>query len=519
MHNIKYKIALAALTMSMCGVGIISPGVVQAQEMAISESEQGVTKAAGDVEINEVTFPDENFRKYVKANFDLDDNNIITAAEISNIKRIQISNQTPNIDASKIENVKGIEKFTAVTFIAINHTSLTEIDVSAHLELQLLYLSDNLGLQKIDVSQNLKLDTLELVKTGVRGVDVSNNKNLTALDVRQSPIMWLDLGDNQGLNVRVVSEVKMDMTVDLESFDLAEITPEMDFTKITLGPGLKLEGSKVSGYTYDNPVVTYSYVSGSGASGAVDIKVTINLKINKSNSTLEIRDQLDKVWDNTPVKTPTDIVQTGSMEAPVFTWQQKLKTVADTWEQIPGPPTNAGEYVLHANVPASGNFNGTSIRREFTISKAENKFLEPLAISDWVEGKPASVPTAAVSYGDVEFIYSKNKDRGYSFIVPSEAGTWYVCAVVNGTENYRYLESDPLMFQIKQKADSEKPKPEVPKPETPKPGNQGKQETTDKTATSQEKKGPKTGDESKTGLWVLTLLGSGGLVTVLKKRK
>ena len=59
------------------------------------------------VAINETTFPDENFRTYVKENFDTTADDILTVSELEQVIEIDVSSK-------KISDLTGVEYFTAL---------------------------------------------------------------------------------------------------------------------------------------------------------------------------------------------------------------------------------------------------------------------------------------------------------------------------------------------------------------------------------------------------------------------
>lgn len=70
-------------------------------------------------------------------------------------------------------------------------------------------------------------------------------------------------------------------------------------------------------------------------------------------------------------------------------------------------------------------------------------FYHRLDINDKV-----NAPTAKAQFGDVTFTYSSEENGTYTNEVPKNAGTYYVKATVEGTENYTGLESAPVAFEI-----------------------------------------------------------------------
>lgn len=87
-----------------------------------------------------------------------------------------------------------------------------------------------------------------------------------------------------------------------------------------------------------------------------------------------------------------------------------------------------------------------------TISKANNNAVT-VNISGWTYGSTAKKPSATADFGvdTVKYKYSSSKTGSFKATVPTKAGTWYVKAVVPGTDNYVSGESDVKSFEIKKK--------------------------------------------------------------------
>ncbi len=101
----------------------------------------------------------------------------------------------------------------------------------------------------------------------------------------------------------------------------------------------------------------------------------------------------------------------------------------------------------------------TTAQREMTfrIVKAQNSLVteggetKPIIIADWTFGQTANTPTATIKYGDsaqIVFEYSKEADKGYSYNVPTSAGTYYVRATMPADDNYEAFTSAPVQFTI-----------------------------------------------------------------------
>ena len=119
------------------------------------------------VAINETTFPDENFRTYVKENFDTTADDILTVSELEQVIEIDVS-------FKEISDLTGVEYFAALQRLNCFDNNLTKLDVRQNAALQALF-CDNNNLTALDLSQNKALQLL-----------FCDNNNLTVLDLSQN---------------------------------------------------------------------------------------------------------------------------------------------------------------------------------------------------------------------------------------------------------------------------------------------------------------------------------------------
>ena len=164
----------------------------------------------------------------------------------------------------------------------------------------------------------------------------------------------------------------------------------------------------------------------------------ISVNVSKADSKISINtSSLDKQYDGKIVSDP-EVEKTGSTKEVILTWYEKD---GNSWKKITLTPKNVGTYKVIASVEADNNYNSASDELTFVISQTENSWVDELSIKDWIYGDKASVPSAKAQYGEVSFTYSSEKNGTYTREVPKNAGTWYVKATVEGTENYTGLES------------------------------------------------------------------------------
>ena len=161
---------------------------------------------------------------------------------------------------------------------------------------------------------------------------------------------------------------------------------------------------------------------------------------------MKIHLSMDKVYDGNAVSNPT-FNKTGSTNEVMFTWYQKTKVRG--WQELKGAPTSVGRYKVVASVAEDGNYKAATAEKEFFISIADNEWTKKLSIKDWTYGETASAPSAVAKFGKVVCIYSDSEDGTYTENKPVNAGTYYVKATVEGTENYKGLVSEPVKFEIR----------------------------------------------------------------------
>ena len=147
--------------------------------------------AEGDVAIDEAHFPNENFRNYVKENFDTDKDGNLSQVERDHVKVI-------DVHYSNIGNLKGIEHFKNLTKLDCSSNNLTILDVSNNTALKKLDCR-NIYLSKLDVSNNTALEELNCGTNHLSELDVSNNTALKQLSCSSNKLKKLDVSNNTAL--------------------------------------------------------------------------------------------------------------------------------------------------------------------------------------------------------------------------------------------------------------------------------------------------------------------------------
>ncbi|MDE6475556.1 MAG: MBG domain-containing protein, partial [Erysipelotrichaceae bacterium] len=161
----------------------------------------------------------------------------------------------------------------------------------------------------------------------------------------------------------------------------------------------------------------------------------LSFAIRAGSSTIAIHDDLNKEYDGQPVEEPTNVGTTGSTGAVSFEWY------AEDGTKLQEAPVEVGNYKVKAILAGDDNYAGAETEAEFSISKASNAWTTELSMQRWVYGEEANTPQAEAQFGTIRYTYSTSEDGSYTEEVPSDAGTYWVKAVVEGTDNYEGLEA------------------------------------------------------------------------------
>lgn len=232
------KRKLVKIVLALCLAVCMLPGMANAEET--------------DVAIDATTFPDANFRSYVKTNFDTDKDGSLSVEEISNITSISLYKK--NISA-----LKGIEYFTELRELFCSSNNLTELDLSKNTNLSRIDCSYN-KLTRLNINKAAKLYELDCRHNALTELDLSQNtelrkiyygdNQLTSLDVNKVSYMLITdylYGDNNEYMVKGTTERR---------FDLSDLPGKFDVSKIKSGIGGTVNGTIL---TFNDNSDTYEY--------------------------------------------------------------------------------------------------------------------------------------------------------------------------------------------------------------------------------------------------------------------
>lgn len=140
-----------------------------------------------DIVINEDNFPDEAFRKYVAENFDIDQDEVLSCAEVDAITEIDVFGKN-------VSDLKGIEYFTNLESLGLDVSGVKSLDLSHNTALIDLSCYDS-KLESLDVSNNINLEYLYCAGNEFSELDLRNNTKLKELDCSSLNLAKLDVSN------------------------------------------------------------------------------------------------------------------------------------------------------------------------------------------------------------------------------------------------------------------------------------------------------------------------------------
>lgn len=205
---------------------------------------------------NTITFEDANFKAYMIANFDTDNDDEISYSEAlavtkidvrtGNIKSLAGIEHLPNLtflncngpnewDSVSEKYVGGggllknldISRNTSLTVLCCGFNQLTSLDVSKNKNLSTLYCDGN-RLEKIDISGNTELKRFKINDNLLTSIDLGNNTQLTLINVENNSLTSLDLSGNTEL---------LDLDCDGNKITVLDISKNHKLTRLSCYQG------------------------------------------------------------------------------------------------------------------------------------------------------------------------------------------------------------------------------------------------------------------------------------------
>ena len=156
-----------------------------------SDGENAITVQSAGVAIDNINFPDANFRSFVAEKYDTDGDEYLSNTEIAAVTELNCYNR-------EISDLTGIGHFTALKTLKCNANRLISLDVSKNAALTRLECYGN-QLTVLDVSKNTSLTTLSCESNQLTSLDVSKNTALNILWCNDNQLTSLDVSSNTAL--------------------------------------------------------------------------------------------------------------------------------------------------------------------------------------------------------------------------------------------------------------------------------------------------------------------------------
>ncbi|MBP5655313.1 MAG: leucine-rich repeat domain-containing protein [Clostridiales bacterium] len=187
--------------------------------------------AAEGIAINELNFPDQNFRTYISDNFDKSEpkDRFLSQEELAAVTKI-------NIDRGSVFDLTGIGYFTELTNLNAEANVLASVDLSKNVNLRFAKISHS-QVKKIDLSGCKALEEIDLSYNYLTELDVSgcpamrkleaDKNSITSLNIKGCTVLKeLHLFDNRLREIDVTGSPKIN-TLDvggnrLTSIDLSK---------------------------------------------------------------------------------------------------------------------------------------------------------------------------------------------------------------------------------------------------------------------------------------------------------
>lgn len=326
-----------------------------------------------------------------------------------------------------------------LTKIWCNNTNITELDLSNQSKVTNLNCS-NTGVSELDVSNFSDLEWLMCSNTKISSLDLSNNLGLTKLEVANADLQTLDISKNTKLSnvdvsgnlhlyalaveepydtltLELPKQTEVDLKVPSPTFDIEQMLPGLDASRVTIISGGTLNGTTLNNYEEGTPVV-YSYDYGTARQVGEPIptlNVTLNLTI-------------------------TSVPITGINHIPAITAEDKTLTVGDKFDPLSGVTASDDEDGdITENIEVVENTVNTSkagtykVTYEVTDSQGASA-TKTITVTVKENGKPSTKPddTSGTTSVKDKNNTSNTANKAAKTADVSQAGMWICMLILSG---------------------------------------------------------------------------------------
>ncbi|OUQ22026.1 hypothetical protein B5E80_15940 [Flavonifractor sp. An135] len=398
------------------------------------------TAQALDVPVDSSTFPDPAFLSYVQKR-DTDGDGLLSQSErdavtqmdlrklgIRDLSGLEWFSALESLNCSENDLVSlELADFPALTSLTCNENSrLTELTLSGVPALEQLYCFDS-GLSQLDLHGVPNLTYFVWGGSPLEELDLSGNPNLHTLHVLGGNLTHADLSHNEKLDTLLWNHTW------IETLDLSHQTEltylnctDNHLTALDLSGNEKLE----TVYAGNNRLLAIRLPQDSVSFCDLSGQRPVPVSLAQGENTVSFPDLV-------PWMDPGQVsaVSGGTLEGDRIRLDAPNQTVTYRYTD--------GAAILDAALEVTG----------------ENGWQSPLCLESWTYGEDPATPQAQPAFGTVLFSYGASPQGPFQPEPPTTAGTWYVRATVEGTDQYEGLEA-VAPFRI-DPAVPEYPAPEV----------------------------------------------------------
>ena len=126
----------------------------------------------------------------------------------------------------------------------------------------------------------------------------------------------------------------------------------------------------------------------------------------------------------------------------VATYENNTKVDVDSYraKALTLSGDKAGSYMINGNADTTVH--------DWTINTGVNSFKSEPTVPSWYYGDEPHTPISQPDFGTPEYFFSESANGPFTKTPPTNAGKYYVKAIVEGTDNYPELASKPVPFTI-----------------------------------------------------------------------
>lgn len=400
----------------------------------------------------------------------------ITELDVSHCENlVQLFCDNNKLKSLNLSNNKNLELLSCGT------QPLASLDITNNFKLNELYI-DQTNISTIDISKNPELILFSFSNTAISEVNVEHLTNLEKLIGDDSNLTAINIMNNKVLEVLSIKNTLIESLsfpeqnkIDYLSMNSIPIET-LDTTNLTNLISLACENTKLKSLDLSNSPLLNELYCGNTEISSLDTSNNILLKHlyceNTNISKLDIHKNTDlkliKV-DNAKlmsldISNNTELTGfSGEDQHPetILLYGKNSVDLKDYDSEIDGSKIQNLQGAVLEGTILKNITPGTDVTYIYDLGEemdspldvtlhfyGENVWTSQLNMESWTYKDIAQQPHATSAFGNVQYLYSNTIDGQYTDILPVNASTWYVKAIVEESEDFKGLESAPFTFQI-----------------------------------------------------------------------